>query len=56
MKDNYPKYVVSMNEFDMSRNGIIHLNIRDFLLNFQKMNRLYFLELCWVHSDTEQEA
>ena len=35
MKDNYPKYVVSMNEFDMSRNGIIHLNIRDFLLNFQ---------------------
>ena len=30
--DNYPKYVVSMDEFDMSRNGIKHMNIRDFLL------------------------
>lgn len=34
IKDNYPKYVLSMDEFDMSRDGIIHLNIRDFLLNF----------------------
>lgn len=30
--DNYPKYVLSMDEFDMSRNGIIHMNIRDFLM------------------------
>ena len=30
--DNYPKYVVSMDEFDMSRNGIKHRNVRDFLL------------------------
>lgn len=30
--DNFPKYVVSMDEFDMSQNGIKHLNIRDFLL------------------------
>jgi len=30
--DNYPKYVLSMDEFDMSRNGIKHYNIRDFLL------------------------
>ena len=30
--DNYPKYVVSMDEFDMSRNGIRHRNVRDFLL------------------------
>lgn len=30
--DNYPKYVVSMDELDMSRNGIIHYNIRNFLL------------------------
>lgn len=30
--DNYPKYVVSMDEFDMSRDGILHQNIRDFLL------------------------
>lgn len=32
IKDNFPKYVVSMDEFDMSRNGIKHRNIRDFLL------------------------
>jgi len=30
--DNYPKYVLSMDEIDRSRNGIIHRNIRDFLL------------------------
>ena len=30
--DNFPKYVVSLDEFDMSRNGIRHWNIRDFLL------------------------
>lgn len=32
IKDNFPKYVISMDEFDFSRNGIIHRNIRDFLL------------------------
>ena len=31
--DNYPKYVISMYEFDMSRNGIKHINIIDFLMN-----------------------
>jgi len=30
--DNYPKYVLSLDEFDRSQNGIIHKNIRDFLL------------------------
>lgn len=30
--DNYPKYVVSLDEFDMSRDGIRHCNLRDFLL------------------------
>jgi predicted AAA+ superfamily ATPase len=30
--DNYPKYVLSLDEIDRSRNGIIHQNIRDFLL------------------------
>ncbi len=29
--DNFPKYVVSMDEIDMSRDGIKHRNIRDFL-------------------------
>lgn len=32
IRDNYPKYVVSLDEFDMSRNGIKHRNVRDFLL------------------------
>lgn len=32
IRDNFPKYVVSMDELDMSRNGIKHQNIRDFLL------------------------
>ena len=32
VKDNFPKYVVSMDEPDMSRDGIQHQNIRDFLL------------------------
>ena len=31
IRDNYPKYVVTMDEIDMSRNGIKHRNIRDFL-------------------------
>ena len=29
--DNFPKYVVSLDEFDMSRDGIKHRNIREFL-------------------------
>ena len=32
VRDNFPKYVVSMDELDMSRDGIKHRNIRDFLL------------------------
>ena len=31
IRDNYPKYVVSLDEFEMSREGIKHRNIRDFL-------------------------
>ncbi len=30
--DNYPKYVISLDKVDMSRDGIIHLNLIDFLL------------------------
>lgn len=33
IKDNYPKYVLTLDEFDMSRQGIKHSNIRDFLLD-----------------------
>lgn len=31
--DNYPKYVLSTDTFDMSQNGIVHKNIIDWLLN-----------------------
>ena len=31
VRDNFPKYVVSLDEIDMSRNGIRHMNVRDFL-------------------------
>jgi hypothetical protein len=32
INDNYPKYVISYDDFDFSQNGIKHLNIIDFLL------------------------
>lgn len=32
VNDNYPKYVVSMDEFDLSREGVQHKNIREFLI------------------------
>lgn len=32
VRDNYPKYVVTLDEFDFSRDGIKHRNLRDFLL------------------------
>lgn len=31
ISDSYPKYIISMDSFDFSANGIIHLNIIDFL-------------------------
>ncbi len=33
IKDNYPKYVISMDTLSYSQNGIIHKNIIDFLLS-----------------------
>lgn len=32
VQDNYPKYVISLDKIDLSRDGIIHLNLIDFLL------------------------
>ena len=32
ISDNYPKYVITMDKFDFSRDGIIHKNIIDWLL------------------------
>ena len=31
IQDNYPKYILTMDDYDYSRNGIIHMNILDFL-------------------------
>lgn len=33
VKDNYPKYVLSLDKFDFSQNGIIHKNIIEWLLD-----------------------
>lgn len=32
VKDNYPKLVLSMDDIDLSRDGIRHMHVRDFLL------------------------
>ncbi len=32
VRDNYPKYVLSLDKFDFSQNGIIHTNLIDWLL------------------------
>ena len=32
IKDNYPKYVISMDKLTLSRDGIIHINLLDFLM------------------------
>ena len=32
IEDNFPKYVLSLDRFDFSRDGIIHENIIDFLI------------------------
>lgn len=31
--DNFPKYIISYDQFDFSKNGIKHINIVDFLMN-----------------------
>lgn len=40
IRDNFPKYVFSLDEFDLSRNGIKHFNIRDFLYLKNGRNRI----------------
>ena len=37
IKDNFSKYVLSMDKLDFSQNGIIHKNIIDFLLSYNKL-------------------
>jgi len=38
IKDNYPKYIVTMDKIDYSRNGIKHFNIIDFLMSLLKIS------------------
>ena len=33
IQDNYPKYVITMDDVEMSHDGIIHLNLIDFLMD-----------------------
>ena len=33
VSDNFPKMVISMDQFDLSREGVLHKNIIDFLMN-----------------------
>ena len=35
INDNYPKFVISMDKFDFSQNGIIHKNVIDWLENIE---------------------
>ena len=35
INDNYPKYVITMDEVDMSHDGINHLNLVDFLMDLE---------------------
>jgi len=37
LTDQAPKYVLSLDKLDMSRNGIVHLNIVDFLLHERQL-------------------
>ncbi len=32
VRDNYPKYVITLDKMNFSRNGIVHMNIMDFLM------------------------
>lgn len=38
VRDASPKYVLSLDEFDMSKNGITHLNVEEWLLNKVDIN------------------
>ncbi|MBE6493978.1 MAG: ATP-binding protein [Methanosphaera stadtmanae] len=40
VKNNYPKYVISTDNFDFSQDGIIHQNLIDFLLNGPKQQNI----------------
>ena len=37
IKDNYPKYVITMDSLTLDRDGIVHMKLVDFLLNNNKL-------------------
>lgn len=37
IKDNYPKYIISQDTYDVSSEGIIHINLIKFLKDFEKV-------------------
>ena len=41
IEDNFPKYVLSMDHFDFGRDGVIHKNIIDFLLETEVTEQVY---------------
>ena len=41
IEDNFPKYVLSMDHFDFGRDGVIHKNIIDFLLETEVSEQVY---------------
>jgi len=38
VKDQSPKYVMSLDDYDMSRNGITHINIEEWLIENVDLN------------------
>ena len=39
IKDHYPKYIITMDQFDRSRDGIKHVNLLEFLTDKEKINK-----------------
>jgi predicted AAA+ superfamily ATPase len=37
IKDHYPKYIITMDQFDRSRDGIKHVNLLEFLTDEKKI-------------------
>lgn len=44
MDDNYPKFVVSMDNFDFSRNGVVHKNIIYFISNLELLDKVEMVQ------------
>ena len=56
IKDNYPKYVLTMDKFDFSQNGIIHKNVRR-IIAVKVWNRCekFYNGKCATHRSTKND-